>query len=173
MTSSAPDRSEASEYYFKYIDLVPSGDIRATLRTQQAETLAFLGSISDEQSRFRYAPGKWSILQVVCHLNDTERLFAFRALWFARGFESPLPSYEPDQAVDAAAPERRSWSRHVDEFQSVRGATLDLFDGLPEEAWLRRGIASGNPFSVRALAYIAAGHVMHHVRIVREKYLGT
>jgi hypothetical protein len=166
-----PDRTEAAEYYFTYIDQVPAGDVREVLSAQLADTLTLLDGISDEQSLYRYAPGKWSIRDVVAHLSDTERLFVFRAFWFARGFDSPLPSFDQNIAVAAAGADRRSWESIRDEFRSVRGATVTFFQGLPADAWDRRGIASGNPFTVRALAFMAAGHAAHHIRIVRERYL--
>lgn len=166
------DRDEAAEYYFTYINRVPAGDICQTLDAQSAETRALLESISEEQSRHRYAPDKWSIRQLLSHLNDTERLFVSRAFWFARGFESPLPSFDQNAAACAAGADERSWSSHVEEFRTVRAATLSFFKNLPEHAWTLRGVASGSPFSVRALAYLAAGHVIHHVSILRTRYLG-
>lgn len=168
---TAPDRTEAVEYYFTYIDQVPGGDICDILRAQLPETVTLLNGISDEQSLHRYAPEKWSIRQVVSHLNDTERLFVFRALWFARGFDSPLPSFDQNIAMATAGADDRPWSSHVEEFQAVRSATVGFFQDLPADSWTRRGIASGNPFTVRALAYISAGHVAHHVKILRERYL--
>jgi hypothetical protein len=127
--------------------------------------------VSEEQSLHRYAPDKWSIRQVLGHLNDTERLFVFRALWFARGFDTPLPSFDQNVAMRASGADQRSWASHVEEFRAVRSSTLTFFDQLPADAWQRRGIASDNPFTVRALAFIAAGHVAHHIRILRERYL--
>jgi DinB superfamily len=171
ITATAPDRTEAAEYYFTYINQVGDGDIRQILEAQSGETLAFLCGISEERSLHRYAPEKWSIRQVMSHVNDTERAFVFRALWFARGFDSPLPSYDQNIAIAAAAADSRSWESHRHEFEVVRAATVALFNNLPEQAWSRRGIASDNPFTVRALAYITAGHVTHHMRIVRERYL--
>lgn len=165
-----PDHSEAADYYFTYIDQVPDGDICAILRAQTAEVLSQLEGISEDQSLHRYAPGKWSIREVLSHLNDGERLFVFRAFWFARGFETPLPSFDQNVAVGAAGANVRPWRSHVEEFRAVREATLTFFETLPNDAWARRGIASDNPFSVRALAYIAAGHVAHHARILREQY---
>jgi DinB superfamily len=170
-TTIAPDRTEAAEYYFTYIDKVPAGDICRVLEAQLPETLALLQDISDEESLTRYAPDKWSIREVVSHLNDTERLFVFRAFWFARGFDSPLPSFDQNVAVSTAGADERSWRSHVDEFKAVRAATLAFFRDLPADAWTRRGVASGNPFTVRALAYLSAGHVTHHTRILRERYL--
>jgi DinB family protein len=166
-----PDRSEAAEYYFTYIDQVAPGDICETLEAQLAETVTLLDGISEETSLRRYAPEKWSIRQVVSHMNDTERMFVFRALWFARGFDSPLPSFDQNTAISAASADERSWSSLVGEFGTVRAATLTFFQNLPTDAWARAGIASGNRFTVRALAYIAAGHVRHHTSILRTRYL--
>jgi hypothetical protein len=166
-----PDRTEAAEYYFTYIKQVPAGDICAIIRAQLPETFALLKRIDETKSRHRYAPDKWSIRQVLGHLNDTERLFVFRAFWFARGFDSPLPSFDQNVAVSTSGAEDRSWSSHVEEFTHVRESTIGFFESLPTDAWGRRGVASDNPFSVRALAYMTAGHVTHHVKILREKYL--
>ena len=169
--NTRPDHTEAAEYYFTYIDQVEQGDIRRILSAQLQETLPLLESIAEEQSLHRYASEKWSIREVAGHINDTERLFVFRALWFARGFDSDLPSFDQNIAMAAADFDSRSWESHVEEFKAVRAATLEFFWNLPEDAWARRGIASGNPFTVRALAYIAAGHLAHHARILRERYL--
>lgn len=168
---TAPDRSAAAAYFFTYIDKVGEGDIVTILDQQLGATVKLLGTVSEEQSHLRYEPGKWSIREVVGHLNDTERLFAFRALWFARALEGPLPSFDQDVAMASAGSEAHPLTRHVEEFATVRAATLALFRNLPDEAWTRRGTASGNPFTVNALAYICAGHVEHHVRILRERYL--
>jgi hypothetical protein len=167
----APQPDEAAEYYFAYIGLVPAGDICDTLARQLAETTQYLAGISADQSLVRYASDKWSIREVVRHLSDTERLFAFRAFWFARGFDSPLPSFDQNVAMTSARAEEQSWDSLVRELGAVREASIALFRTLPAEAWDRRGVASGNEFSVRALAYLVAGHVSHHVAILREKYL--
>src|SRR5215213_489353 len=165
-----PDRTESADYYFTYIGQVPDGDIYEILRAQSAGVLNLFELISEDQSLQRYAADKWSIRQVLSHLNDCERLFVFRAFWFARGFDTPLPSFDQELAIGAAGAEERSWRSHVEEFHAVREATVTFFQTLPLDAWQRHGIASDNPFSVRALAYIAAGHVAHHVRILREQY---
>jgi hypothetical protein len=174
MISSAvrPARHEAGEYYFKYIDLVPDGDICETLAQQRADTLAFLRSIPEDKAPYRYAAGKWSVNGVLAHLNDCERLFAFRAFWFARGFDSALPSFDQDIAASHDGADDRPLGAHIQEFDVIRRSSLELFTHLSAAAWLRQGVASGNPFTVRALAFIAAGHVMHHSRILRERYLG-
>jgi uncharacterized damage-inducible protein DinB len=168
-----PERTETAEYYFTYIDQVPAGDICETLRAQLPETLALLREIPDDKSLYRYASDKWSIRELLSHLNDTERLFVSRAFWFARGFDTPLPSFDQNIAVSAAAADARSWSSHIEYFGAIRAATLTFFDNLPAEAWDRRGIASENPFTVRSLAYIAAGHVIHHTKVLRERYLSS
>jgi len=170
-TIASPDPTEAAEYYFTYINQVAPGDIVRTLEEQAGRTLDLLGGISEERSLHRYAPGKWSIRQVLSHINDTERVFVFRAFWFARGYDTALPGFDQDIAVGSADADARAWSSHVEEFRLVRAATLPFFQNLSADAWSRRGIASDNPFTVRALAYITAGHVAHHLKILRERYL--
>ncbi len=165
-----PEPHEAAPYYFKYINLV-QGDPVEALDAQLPETLAFLRGISEEKSLHRYAPEKWSIRQLLNHVTDTERVFAYRALWFARGFGSPLPSFDENAGAVEARADEFSWESHVEEFRTVRLATLSFFRNLPAEAWTRSGIASDNPVSVRALAYILAGHTAHHVAVLRERYL--
>jgi DinB superfamily len=170
--TTRPDRTEAVQYYFTYIDQVGDGDIRDILERQVDDTIALLRSISDDQSLHRYAPDKWSIREVLGHVNDAERLFAARAFWFARGMETPLPSFEQDAAVATAGSDQRAWNSLIEEHRAVRAASSTLFRYLPEDAWTRQGTASGYPFTVRALAYITAGHVAHHVRLLNERYLG-
>lgn len=169
MRAIGPD--EAAEYYFTYIDQVPPGEICAVLEAQLAETVALLRGVSEERSLHRYAPGKWTIKEVLAHVNDTERIFAFRALWFGRGFGDPLPSFDQNVAMAGAAADARAWTDLLREFEAVRRATVELFRGFPAAAWDRRGTASGRTVSVRALAHIAAGHLAHHMRILRERYL--
>ncbi|HET7216691.1 MAG TPA: DinB family protein [Vicinamibacterales bacterium] len=167
-----PARDEATEYYFGYIEQVPPGTpICEALATQLGETLDLLRDISDERSLVRYAADKWSIREVISHLNDTERLFVFRAFWFARGFDSALPSFDQDVAIATSAADERTWPGLIDEFRAIRESTVWFFRALPGYAWDRRGVASGNTFSVRALAYLTAGHLVHHLRILRERYL--
>ena len=166
-----PEPNEAAPYYFTYINRISTGNIVGLLGTQLDETLEFLRGISEEKSLHRYAPGKWSIRQVLNHVNDAERVFLFRAFWFARNFDSPLPSFEQDISASAARADDFSWSSHVEEFREVRLASLAFFRNLPADAWMRSGIASGNSFTVRALAYVLAGHVAHHRAILMERYL--
>jgi uncharacterized damage-inducible protein DinB len=168
-----PERSEFAEYYSTYVDKVPDGDIRQILESQSADVPRLLEAIPESQADYRYAAGKWSIREVLAHLNDCERLFVFRAFWFARGFAGPLPSFDQNLAMTGAAADSRSWANHIEEFRAVRAATLTLFRNLPTEAWDRRGVASDNPVTVRALAYITAGHVAHHVALLNERYLSS
>lgn len=170
MLIAPPEPDEASEYYQGYISQAGEGDILALLESQSATAVTFLRGISEERSLYRYAPDKWSICQVLSHVNDAERIFAYRALWFARGFDAPLPGFDQDIAVAGADADARPWASHIEEFTAIRASTLALFQNLPTEAWMRRGIASGNPFTVRALAYIIVGHANHHLRVLRERY---
>jgi DinB superfamily len=165
-----PQESEAAPYYFNYINQVSSDDVLGTIQTQLPAVLKLCSGISEEKSLYRYAAEKWSIRQVLNHITDTERAFAFRALWFARGFKDPLASYDQNIAAAGAEADGVPWSAHVQEFETVRRATISLFQNLPTDAWSRTGIASDNKFTVRAVAYIIAGHVEHHSRILREKY---
>ena len=166
-----PQRTEAASHYFTYIDLISGDDILQIMNAQLDDTAALLGSVSEEKSLHRYAPDKWSIRQVISHVNDTERVFAFRALWFGGGFSYPLPSFDHNIASDAAGADNHSLASHVQEFRKIREATLVLFRNLPAEAWVRSGVASGNSVTVNALAYIIAGHVAHHAAILQERYL--
>lgn len=166
-----PARDETVDYYHPYIDLVPEGDIRQILDDQRQETLSFLQIIPETLASHRYAPDKWSVGEVVGHINDCERLYTMRAFWFARGMDSPLPSYHSDLAVKTSKAADRPWSTLLAEFAAVRVSTVAFFRYLAPDSWLLRGVASDYPFTVRALAYIAAGHVIHHTRILKERYL--
>jgi uncharacterized damage-inducible protein DinB len=166
-----PKPDEAAAYYSTYIDRVSGDKIVDVLESQLRDTAAFLSDISEEKSLHRYAPDKWSIRGVLSHVNDTERVFAFRAFWFARGFSDAMPSFDQNVSANAARPDEYSWASHVQEFQKIRQASLALFRNLPGEAWQRKGIASGNSVTVNALAYIIAGHVAHHIAVIQERYL--
>jgi hypothetical protein len=168
---SRPGPTEAAAYYFTYIDRIPQDDIVGVMEAQLEDVGRILAGISEEKSLHRYAPEKWSIRQVLSHINDTERAFAFRALWFGRDFHDPLPSFDQNISVSAARADEYAWASHVAEFRDVRRASVALFRKLPAEAWGRNGVASGNLVTVNALAYMIAGHVAHHVAILRERYL--
>ena len=166
-----PEPNEAAPYYFRYIDRVRSDDVLGVLEAQLEEIPALLRDVSEERSLYRYAPEKWSFRQVLNHISDTERLFLFRAFWFARGFDSPLPSFDEKVSADGARADEVSWARHREEFRGARLATLTFVRNLPAEAWMRSGVASGMTFTVNALAYLADGHLAHHLAILRERYL--
>jgi hypothetical protein len=170
--SGVPVRDEAAPYYFKYIDRVAGDDIVAVLAAQLPALLAELGTFTEDSSRFRYAPDRWSVREVVAHVNDGERLFLARAFWFARGFTIPLPSFDPDACAALAPGDDLPWAAHLEELRSVREATLSFYRNLPAEAWTRRGTASDVSFTVRAMAFLAAGHADHHAAVLREKYRG-
>jgi uncharacterized damage-inducible protein DinB len=170
-TATRPDATEYAHYYEKYVSLVPKDDVVATLSRQLDETLSTLRGISETQADSRYAPDKWSIKELVGHVIDTERIFAHRAFRFARNDQTPLPGFEQDDYALASNFGNRQLSDIADEFEQVRRATLFLLRSLDDEAWLRRGLASDNEVSVRALAYILAGHETHHMQILRTRYL--
>lgn len=169
--SGFPKPEEAAAYYSRYISRIAGDDIVQILDDQRHEAAAFLNAISEEQSLHRYAPEKWSIRGVLSHVNDTERVFVYRAFWFARGLPGPLPSFDQELSAPKAGADRVSWACHVEDFRAVRLATVSLLHNLAPEAWNRSGVASDNPCSVRALAYITAGHLVHHLAIIRERYL--
>ncbi|CAN5693758.1 DinB family protein [soil metagenome] len=170
LLSGPPGPDEAAAYHFRYIERVPDGDIREVLAAQLDDTLTLLGRISEEASRARYAPDKWSIRQVLAHINDCERLFTFRAFWFARGLDAPLPGFDQDVAAAHVPADTRPWGDLLNEFREIRSATLSLFRPLLAEHWVRSGRVDDYQVSVRALAYITAGHVLHHRAVLAEHY---
>lgn len=166
-----PGTDEYAPYYGTYIGKVPDGDLRAMLASQLAETLALIRSIPESRGGHRYAPDKWSIKGVLGHLADSERIFSYRALRIGRGDTTPLPGFEQDDYVPMGNFDARTLRDLADELAAVRQATLHLFAHLDQAAFERRGSASGKPVSVRALAYIIAGHELHHVGILKTRYL--
>jgi len=170
-TAVRPAADEYAPYYGSYVRLVPDGPIVETLRNQISETMATLNALREEKGDHRYQPDKWSIKEVLGHVIDGERIFSYRALRFARRDETPLPGFEQNLYVPAAAFGRRTLRSLLDEFGAVREATVHLYRHLDEEALSRSGIASENRMSVRALAWVIAGHERHHLRVLRERYL--
>jgi len=149
---------------------VPDGDVTRALAAQGEAFLHLLTDIGDEKALFAYAEGKWSIKDVILHMADAERIFMHRALRMARGDQTPLAAFDENAYTPLAGADARPLDSLLGEFAAVRGATLALLRWLPDAAWTRRGTASGKEVSVRALAWIAAGHAMHHERILRERY---
>ena len=158
-------------YFRQYIDEVPDGHVLDILQSQLSEMQRLLIPIPEERSRYCYAPGKWSLKEVLGHVIDTERIFAYRALRIARNDQTPLPGFEQDDYVAAAEFNQLPWVDLVKAYEHVRVATLDLFSSLSLEAWHRSGIVSQAGVSVQALAWIICGHEWHHVMIIRSKYL--
>jgi hypothetical protein len=165
-----PAADEYNPYYGRYIDLVPSAGPVETLRQQMNDTLALLASLTEQQALHRYAQGKWSVKEVIGHIIDAERVFAYRALRFARNDATPLPGYEQDDYVMNGGFDARPLSGLAREYEHVRGATVEMFEGLSEDAWERRGKANDSEVSVRALAWIISGHELHHKEVLRSKY---
>lgn len=168
-----PEEGEYNSYYGKYIALVPDGDIVQTLRDQFADTLRTLKSIPETNAGFRYAEGKWSMKELLGHLTDAERIFIYRALCIARGDAQSLPGFEEDNYARSGAYDSLPFSRIVAEFETVRAASLSFFENLSDEAWARTGTANGNGVSVRAIAYILAGHERHHRQVLKDRYIGA
>jgi hypothetical protein len=170
LLTERPAQDEYAPHYSKYVELV-HGNIMDALATQIEQSLTTLGAVSEADSLKRYAPGKWSLREVVGHVIDAERIFAYRALRFGRDDHTEIEGFDQDPYVASSGSDNRSWADLLTEFEIVRRSNVLMFAGFPQEAWLRRGKASGNPMSVRALAYNIAGHELHHMRVIRDRYL--
>ena len=166
-----PEASEYAAYYDRYISLVPGNDVLSSLGQQLPQTLALISPLTEEEGAYRYAADKWSIKEAVGHVIDTERVMSYRALRIARNDQTPMEGFEQDDYVRYGPFGHCQVSDLVEEFGHVRNATLSLFRSLDPEAWPRRGSANKNEISVRALAYIIAGHELHHRNVLRERYL--
>jgi hypothetical protein len=166
---SRPDSTEYVPYFEKYVNLVPEGDILAHLEQQIDATASLLRDVSEPVAETRHAPYTWSVKEVVGHLIDSERVFGFRALCFARADRNELPGFDENDYARHARFDARNLRDLVAEFELVRRSHIHFFRGLDGEAWHRSGIANGHPITVRALAYIIAGHERHHVAILRER----
>src|SRR5437016_3806930 len=166
-----PDPTEYDPYFGKYISLVPDGDIVSILSSQVENTLALLRTITEQRGGHAYAPGKWTIKEVVGHLTDAERIFAYRALRIGRNDKTPLAGFEQDDYVANADFNARTLGSLVEEFEAVRRANVQLFKHFTLEEWQRRGTANNTEISTRAVAYSVAGHERHHVEILRSRYL--
>ena len=172
-TIARPEPAEYSPYHEGYISLVPGNEILNTLDSQRRQMLILLSGRDESEGDFHYAPGKWSVKDVLGHVCDTERIFAYRALRIARGDRTPLAGFEQDDYIRNGPFATRQLPDLIEDYIAVRRATLTLFRNLDEPAWMRRGIANNNEISVRALAYIIAGHELHHRRILEEKYFSA
>ena len=172
MSASAvrPMQAEYDPYYHRYISLVPEEDVLIALDQQLSETLILLRGLSEQHGTFRYEPDKWSVKEVLGHLIDAERIMSYRALCIARGERVPLPGFEQDDYVRGGNFDKRGVATLAREFEQVRRATISLFRNLEPEAWERRGKANNVEISVRALAYIIAGHELHHKAVLKDRY---
>jgi hypothetical protein len=169
--STPPDPSEYAPYHSRYIAQVPAGDLLETLAAQLQDVAKLVSGLTAAQGDHRYAPGKWSIKEVLGHVSDTERVFAYRALRIARGDRTPLPGFDQDRFMQAAPFATMSLAGIADEFTIVRRASLALLGPLAARDWERRGIVNDHEVSLRAIAWMIAGHERHHVAILRERYL--
>jgi hypothetical protein len=166
-----PDTSEYAAFYAGYIARVPDGDLVGALEANLEEFVRTIGAVAEVRGGFAYAPGKWTLKEVIGHVIDGERVFSYRAMWIARGDETPLPGFDEQAWVPQSGANDRTIADLLAELRAVRAATIALLRHLPADSVTRRGTASGNGVTVRALAWIIAGHPMHHLSILRERYL--
>jgi len=167
-----PAATDYPTFYAGYVAIVPDVDVTTALRDGGRELIATVTGIPEARGGFRYAEGKWSIREMLGHVIDAERIFTYRALRLARADATPLPGFEENAYVTSAGSDARTLASLAEEFDAVRAASVLLFESLPGDAWARRGNVSGGDVSVRALAFITMGHAMHHLKILRERYLG-
>jgi len=165
-----PDVSEYAPYYETYVSLVPEPDILRALEKQLAEVQGTFGSVTPDRETFRYAEGKWSIRETLGHLVDGERVFAFRAFCFSRAETAAMPSFDQNAYIVESRYGERPLPDLLQEFVELRKSNLRFFRSLDGDRWSRSGTASGSPVTVRALAFIMAGHVRHHLSILRDRY---
>jgi hypothetical protein len=170
-TQSRPDATEYAPFYARYVAGVPEDDVIVALRASGGEIVSALAAIPESRGGFRYAPDKWTIRELAGHLIDAERIFGYRALRLARADATPLPGFEENDYARTAGSDARTLAGLTEELRVVRDGTVRLFDSFPVEAWTRRGVVNGREVSVRALAYIVAGHARHHLAVLRERYL--
>jgi hypothetical protein len=165
-----PEPTEYAEFYAGYVSKVPGTDAVSVLESQRLQMVQLFAGRSERDGSFRYAPGKWTVKEILGHITDTERIFTYRALRIARGDQTPLPSFEQDDYVKNGGCSERTLASLAEEFALVRAASIALFRSFPEAVWTRRGVASQKEVTVRALAFITAGHQIHHRVILEERY---
>lgn len=173
MKPGRPENTEFAPYYEKYVALVPGDDAVGALEAQRLQMMQMLGARSERDGNYRYAPDKWSVKEIVGHLADSERVFAYRAMRIGRGDQTPLEGFEQDDFVKGGGFGDRRLADLAEEFAAVRAGTVALFRSLSDTAWMRRGVANGTTVTVRALAFISAGHELHHQRILEERYFAA
>lgn len=168
-----PEANEYASFYAKYVALVPDMEIVSLLEAQRLQMTQLLAGCSERDGNFRYAPDKWSVKEVIGHLSDSERVFTYRALRIARRDATPLSGFEQDDYVREAGSGRRELRDLAEEFAAVRSSTVALYRSLDETCWKRRGTANKNEVTVRALAFVTAGHELHHRAILEERYFAA
>lgn len=173
MPTERPKPGEYNAYYDRYISLIPGSNIVATLAAELPKTVALLSAHGEQDAELRYAPDKWTVKEVLGHMNDTERIMTYRAMRFARNDRTPIPGFEQDDYIRNGPYGDLRLADLIEEFKTVRAATLTFFRNLRASDWTRRGIANQNEISVRALAYVIGGHELHHRHILEEKYFGS
>jgi len=166
-----PGPGEYGGHFGNYIEIVPEGNIVDLLAEELKSTSEFLSDIPESKGDIRYAPGKWTLKEVIGHISDTERIMSYRLLRIARGDQTPLPGFDQDAYMNNASFDSYSLADLIDNFITVRRSTLSLVRRLTDEEWARTGTASNTGMSAKALAYVIAGHALHHLRIVKDKYL--
>ena len=166
-----PETSEYNPYYEKYISLIEEGELLNALERQPSELRSLLNGLDEEKGKYAYADGKWSIKEVLSHLVDGERIFGYRVLRISRGDETPIEGFEQDGYIENSHANERSFEDLLEELSLQRNANLRMLKNLREDGWKRLGTASQSPVSVRALAFIMAGHVRHHINILKAQYL--
>ena len=168
-----PDATEFAPFYAAYVAVVPDGDVVDTMRQSGRTIGTTLASVAESRGGFRYAAEKWSVREVVGHMIDAERIFAYRALRLARADATPLPGFEENDYVRTAGSDARTLADLTDELRIVREGTVRMYESFPDDAWTRRGVVNGREVSVRALAYITTGHALHHLEVLRTRYAIT
>ncbi|WP_243315276.1 DinB family protein [Geothrix paludis] len=171
MSLTRPLPGEYAEGYATYIAEAGEGDVLALLQAQQEEVVALFGGLSDAQGGFRYAPGKWSLKDLLLHLSDTERIFAYRCLRIGRGDTTPLAGFDEDPYATAAQADSRTMADLLEDWRAVRTASLTLFRSLPDAAWGNQGTTNNRPITARCIPYMVLGHAAHHLTVIRERYL--
>jgi DinB superfamily len=168
--AARPEPGEYASFYETYISKIKGNNILNVLEAQRLQMAQLFAAHSERDGNFRYAPDKWTVKEVLGHVSDSERIFVYRALRIARGDQTPLPGFEQEDYVRGGNFAERTLVDLAEEFGLVRAATIALFKSLQKEAWQRRGVANKNEVTVRALAFIAAGHELHHRLILEERY---
>ncbi|MFD1957168.1 DinB family protein [Paenibacillus thailandensis] len=166
-----PQQGEYNPFYDTYIGKIPEGDLIAVLERQQEETVKLLGELPEDKHLYRYAPDKWTLKEVLGHIIDNERIMSFRMMCIAYGEQKPLPGYDQDEYMASDPYAGCTLPQLLEEYKLVRQATIALLKRLPEKLLANRGTANGGPASARAFAYIIAGHELHHMSIIKERYL--